>query len=155
MVITTGFSQGKTRRELKEGKKLEKQNQIEAMVNAKEFVFIPRIVLPSGMKSVTLSLNQNFVKFQPDFIDSDMPFFGSVYSGVGYGTDTGLSFKGQPKTFTVEKQEKGFQINVVVRGETDNFSLFLSVGFEGSASLSISSHNRSTISYQGEIAAPE
>jgi hypothetical protein len=155
MATTTGFSQDKSKRELKEERKLEKQKQIETMINTKEFIFVPRTALPSGMPSVNLSLNQNYVKFIPDLIDSYMPFFGSAYSIVGYGTDTGLSFKGQPKKFSIEKKGKLFQINVVVKGETDIFSLFLSVGSEGNASLSISSNNRSTISFEGEISALE
>jgi hypothetical protein len=107
------------------------------------------------MNSVDLSINQYYVKFLPDLIDSYMPFFGRAYSIAGYGTDAGLKFKGQPEIYTIEKKEKVFQIEVVVKGETDRFSLFLSVGIEGSASLSISSNDRSTISYQGEISAPE
>ena len=152
---TTGFSQDKTRREQKEERNLEKQKQIEAMVNAKEFVFVPRTALPSGMKQVYLSLDQFYIKFHPDYIDSYMPFYGRAYSGVGYGTDTGLSFKGTPEKFTIKKEGSIFQINVVVNGETDIFSLFLSVGSEGSASLSISTNNRSSISYQGEVSALE
>lgn len=155
IVMTTGISQDKTRSELKEERKLEKQKQIEAMVNSKNFVFVAQTVLPSGMEAVNLSLNQSYIKFQPDLIDSYMPFFGRAYSGVGYGTDTGLHFKGIPEKFTIEKKGKTFQINVVVKGETDIFSLSLSVGFEGSTLLSISSNNRSTISYQGEISALE
>jgi hypothetical protein len=155
LLMTTGFSQEKTRIDLKEGGKLNKQKQIEAMVNAKEFVFVARIAIPSGMRSVNLSLNQNYIKFKPDLIDSNMPFFGSAYSGVGYGTDTGLHFKGEPEVFTINKNKKNFQIAVVVKGETDNFGLSLSVGFEGSAFLSITSNKRSTISYQGEISAIE
>ena len=155
MAITTGFSQDKTRKELKEQKKLEKQKQIEAMVIAKEFVFVPRIALPSGMGPVNISQNQNYVKFQPDFIDSYMPFFGNAYGGVAYGTDKGLKFNGKPEVFTIEKNKKAFQIEAVVKGETDNFRLSLTVGFEGNATLIIYSNNRSTISYNGEISAPE
>jgi hypothetical protein len=155
IVMTTGFSQDKTRSELKEERKLEKQKQIETMVNSKNFVFVAQTAMPSGMEAVNLSLNQNYIKFQPDQIDSYMPFFGRAYSGVGYGTDSGLHFKGIPNKFAVEKKEKFFQVDLVVKGESDTFSLSLSVGFEGSASLSISSNNRSTISYQGEISALE
>jgi hypothetical protein len=155
MAMTTGFSQDKTRKELKEQKKLEKQKQVKAMVNAKEFVFVPRTALPSGMSPVNLSINQNYIKFQPDLIDSYMPFFGNAYGGVVYSNDKGLKFIGKPDLFTVEKTKKAFHIDAVVKGETDNFRLSLSVGFEGSASLVISSNNRSTISYDGEISAPE
>jgi hypothetical protein len=41
MVMTIGFSQDKTRREMKVERELEKQKQIETMINAREFVFIP------------------------------------------------------------------------------------------------------------------
>ncbi len=155
VVMTAGFPQEKTRRGLKEEKKLERQKQVESMINSKEFVFVARTALPSGMRSVDLTLNHNYVKFQPDLIDSYMPFFGTAYSGVGYGSDTGLQFKGKPGLFTVEKNKKAFQVEVEVRGLTDNFRLSLSVGFEGNASLFITSNNRSSISYQGEISAPE
>lgn len=154
MLMTTGFFQDKNRRELKEWKKLEKQIQIQSIVDAREFVFVARTALPTGMRSVNLQTNQNYIKFQPDLINSYMPFFGNAYSSVVYGTDTGLHFAGKPEIFTVEKKEKSYQVTIVVRGENDNFKLFLSVGSEGSASLSISSNYRSTISYQGEIIAP-
>lgn len=155
MVMTTGFSQGNTKGELKEDKKLDKRSQVEMMINAREFIFIPRIALPTGIKPVNISANQYEIKFQPDFIDSYMPFFGRAYSAVAYGNDTGLSFKGKPEKFTTVKSKKNFQINAVIKGEADIFRLFLSVGSSGSASLSISSDNRSTISYQGEIIARE
>jgi hypothetical protein len=150
-VTTTGFSQDKTRSELKEERKIEKQKLIEAIVNSKRFVFVAQTALPSGMKAIDLSSNHNYIKFQPDLIDSYMPFFGQAYRSVGYGTDSGLIFKGIPEKFSLEKKQKIFQISIVVKGGTDNFVLTLSIGFEGSASLSISSNNRSTISYQGEI----
>ena len=84
-------------------------------------------------------------------IESEMPFFGKAYSGIGYGGDTGVKFKGKPEEFTVVKKAKNYQIDAVVKGTADNFRISLSVGFEGSATLSIISNNRSTISYQGEI----
>jgi hypothetical protein len=155
MGMTTSFSQGKTKGEPREDKKLNKRTQVEMMINSREFVFVPRMALPTGMKPVNISANQYVVKFQPDFIDSYMPFFGRAYSTVGFGNNTGFSFKGKPEKFTTEKGKKTFQINAVVKGETDIFRLFLSVGSEGSASLSISSDNRSTISYQGEINMPD
>ena len=155
MILTTGFSQENTSKKAKEEKKLEKQKQIEAMVNAKEFVFVARTALPSGMRSVNLTTNTNYVKFQPDLIDSYMPYFGKAYSGIGYGGDTGLKFKDKPEVFDIVKKKKAYQIDVTVKTANDVFRLSLSVGFEGSTSMSVISNNRSTISYQGEISAPE
>jgi hypothetical protein len=155
VVSATVFSQEKTRKELKAEKKLENQKRTEAMVNGKEFVFVPRTALPSGMKSVNISQNNNFVKFLPDLIESDLPFFGRGYSASGYTNDTGLKFKGKPETFIVEKKSKTFQVEATVKGENDSYKLFLSIGLEGNASLSVTSNNRSTMSFDGEITAPE
>lgn len=149
------YSQGKTNKDTKEERRLEKQKQVDKMINAKEFTFVPRIALPTGMSVVNLSPNQNSIKFQPDFIDSFMPFFGRAYRVEGYGRDTGLQFSGKPDKFTIEKKGKMYQINVVVKDVNDMFSLFLSVGVDGFASLSVSSNNRSPISFEGEISAPE
>ena len=104
---------------------------------------------------MNLTTNTNYVKFQPDLIDSYMPYYGKAYSGIGYGGDTGLKFKDKPEVFDVVKKKKAYQIDVTVKTSNDLFRLSLSVGFEGSTSLSVISNNRSTISYQGEISAPE
>jgi len=155
-IVTIGFAQEKSKKQLKEERKIEKQKQTEAMINAKEFVFIANTALPSGYRSVNLTTNTNYVKFHPDLIDSYMPYYGTAYGGVGYGTgDTGLKFEGKPEEYTVTKGKKNYQVNAVVKAEHDTFRLSLSVGFEGSASLSIISNNRSSISYNGEISAPE
>jgi hypothetical protein len=155
LIVAPGISQEKTKKELKEERKLEKMNLVEALVNAREFVFVARTANPMGYKSVNLTTNPNFVKYHPDLIESEMPYFGTAYSAVGYSGDTGLKFKGKPEEYTVVKKKNGFQIDATVKGESDNFRLSLMVGFEGSSSLSITSNNRSTISYNGEISSPE
>lgn len=155
LIVSPGISQEKTKKELKEEQKIEIQKQIEALINAKEFVFVARIANPMGMRSVDLTTNPNYVKFEPELIDSYMPYYGQAFSGVGYGGDTGLKFKNKPDEFTVVKNKKNYQVDAKVKGETDVFRISLQVFFEGSASLSITSNNRSTISYTGEISAPE
>jgi hypothetical protein len=155
LVVSTGYSQEKTKKELKAEKKIERQRQVEAIVNDKVFVFVARTALPTGMRSVNLTTNQNYVKFKPDLIDSYMPFYGQGYSGIGYGGDSGLKFTEKPEEFTVVKTKKAYEINVIVSSTADKFRLSMNVGFEGSATLTITSNNRSTISYQGEISPPE
>ena len=154
-IIATGFAQEKSKKQIKEEKKIEKQKQVDSLVNAKTFDFEARTALPTGYKSVNLTNNANYVKFRPDFIESYMPFYGQAYSGVGYGNDDGLKFTGKPEEFTITKGKKNYQVNATVKGEKDTFRLSLSVSFEGSTSLTIISNNRSAISYSGEIKAPE
>jgi len=152
---TTLFAQEKSKKQLRAERAIEKQQQTEALINAREFVFVGRTAIPTGFKTMNLTSNPNYVKFHPDSIESYMPFFGKAYSSVGYGGDGGLKFGGKPEDYTVTKGAKNYQINASVKGKNDNYKLSLSVSFEGSATLSIISNNRSSISYNGEISAPE
>ncbi|MNF38562.1 hypothetical protein D3C84_195140 [compost metagenome] len=154
LVGSTVFSQEKTKKQLKEERKIEKQKQTAILVDSKDFVFIADKALPQGYKTIDLTTNPNYVKFQPDFIKSEMPFFGRAYSGSGYGGDGGLDFEGKPEEFTIEKGKNSYKVKAVVKGDNDTYTLLLSVFFEGSASLTINSSKRSTISYNGEISAP-
>jgi len=150
LILTSAFSQEKTKKELKEEEKIQKQIQIETLVNSKDFVFVAKYALPMGASQVDLQTNPNYVKFNPEMMDGYMPFFGTANSGIGY-TDPTIKFKDKPETFNIEKKKKNFLAEAKVKGENDFYRLSLSVMFEGSASLSIISNNRGTISYQGEI----
>jgi hypothetical protein len=95
------------------------------------------------------------VKFHPDLIRSDMPYFGRVTGSVPYGGGGGMKFEGKPEGYTVAAKKQGYQVNAVVKGENDTYRLSLSVSSEGSTSLAITSNNRSVITYSGEISAAE
>ena len=111
--------------------------------------------MPQGGRSVNLTTRSNFMKFHPDLIESDMPYYGRAYSGAGYGGDSGLKFAGKPEKYTVVKEKKYYQINAEVKSDNDTYKISLSIGFEGSTTLMVISNNRSTISYHGDISAPE
>jgi hypothetical protein len=153
LLTVCGFEQEKSRKQLREEKKIEKQKQIDSLVNTREFVFVARTALPTGYKTVNLTTTTNYVRFRPDLIESYMPFYGRAYSGVGYGGDAGLKFEGKPEEYTFTKGKKNYQITSTVKGTNDTYMLTLSVSFGGSASLTINSNNRSVISYNGEIEA--
>lgn len=154
-IVTSGFSQEKSKKQIKEEKKIEKQKQVEAMINAKEFVFTGRYANPTGYKSVNLATTTNYVKFEPEQIESYMPYYGRAYSGAGYGGDEGIKFTGRPEDYTFTKGKKSYQVDANMKGEKDTYRLSLSVGFEGSATLTVTSNNRSAISFTGEISEPE
>jgi hypothetical protein len=153
LLASSVCAQEKSKKQIKEEQKLEKQKQVEEMM-ANKFVFIARTALPQGYKTVNLSTSEYTVMFQPELIISYLPFYGKAYSGIGYGGDNGLKFEGKPDEYTVTKSKKNYQVKAVVKGENDTFSLSLSVSFGGSASLTVNSNNRSTISFNGDISAP-
>lgn len=150
--FTGSIAQEKTKKQLKEEKKLEKQNQTSLLVNSKEFVFEAKMMVPQGARSVVLT-DYYAVEFHLDSIKSDLPFFGRGFSGIGYGGDSAMRFEGKPEKFSIEKTKKAYVVKTEVKTEQDYFSLLLSVNFDGSAYLSITSNNRSSISYNGDIKA--
>jgi hypothetical protein len=151
LIVTISFAQEKTRKQLRDARKIEKQKQTEILVNSKEFVFVARNASPQGFRNIDLTANPNYLKFQPDFIKSEMPFFGRGYTGIAYRGDSGLHFEGIPQEYIINKKKKEYQIKAVVKGLYDLYTMYLSVFFDGSATLTINSNNRSTISYTGEI----
>lgn len=155
LILTSAFSQEKSKKELKEEESLRKQAETEALVNSKDFVFVARYALPMGASQIDLTSNPNYIRFNPDMMDGYMPFFGTATAGIGLGGDNTIKFKDKPTTFNFEKKKKNYQIEAKVKGENDIYRLSISVLPEGGASLSIISNNRGTISYQGTIFNPE
>src|SRR5512140_3200347 len=151
VIAAPGFTQQKSKKELKEEARIEKQKQTEVMINAREFVFIGRLALPQGMRTVDLTTHQNYIKFHPDLVESYMPYYGQAFTSPGYGNDVGLKFEGKPEKCTVNKEKKNYQVSVEVKAGGDYYKLALTVGFEGDATLVIMSNNRATISYNGSI----
>lgn len=147
-------AQKSDRKAERERKRVEKEKEIAALMDSKNFVFRATRAIPTGYKSVDLTTNPNFVKFSGDLIVSEMPFFGRAYS-VSYGGDSGMKFHGKPEVYTLEQKKRSFEIEAKVKDKNDNFTINLSVSSEGSSTMSISSNNRSTISYNGEVFAPE
>jgi len=151
----TGYSQGKSTKQTKEQKKAEQAAKIEALMNSREFTFVGATALPTGGRQVNLATNTNYLKFQPEMIDSQMPYFGRAYSTSGYGTDAGMKFKGKPDEFRVEKTKKGWDVNATVTDQNDKYTIYLSVTASGSAHLNLTSGRQSSISYNGEIFTSE
>ncbi|MDZ7612739.1 MAG: DUF4251 domain-containing protein [Flavobacteriaceae bacterium] len=112
--------------------------------------------MPQGSRTVDLISYQAYLKFQPDFIESTLPYFGRAFSGVGYGNDSGLNFEGKPENYTTEQGKKNVTIiRAKVKGENDSFNLQLSVTPSGYATLNVLSNNRNSITYTGIIKAVE
>lgn len=157
LITTSGsFAQEKTKKELKEARKIEKHKQTDALVASKSFVFVANRALPTGYRSVDLSTNPNFISFKPDFIKSDMPFFGRATGSLPYGGgEGGLKFEGVPEEFSIEKGAKNYLLKATVKDKNDNYKIQLTIFFDGGASLQIYSNNRASISYMGAISKPE
>jgi hypothetical protein len=153
-LVSSGVAQEpvkKTKQELK----LEKQKETEEMLNSKTFVFVASTAFPSGGRSTSITSGASTVKFTPELITSNLPFFGTTTRPTGYGTDSGMKFEGKPEEYTMEKKKSGYEIRLVVNTTDDSYRISLTAGSDGYASLSIYSNNRSSMSYSGDIVKPE
>lgn len=145
-------SKKELRKELKAKQKQEKIDATKALVDSKAFVFKANMVLPSGMRSVNVNAEGYEVSFQPDIIESYLPYFGRATSAIAYSnSDGGIKFKEKPEKFNIESAKKGYELTAVVKDDFDTYDLFLSIGLEGNASLKVNSSKRSFISYNGNI----
>jgi hypothetical protein len=154
VIITSAYAQGLTKKELRAEQNAAIQVQTEELIYSKDFVFIAKFASPSGAGQINLLSNPNFMRFNADMMESYMPFFGTAYAGIGYSGDTGIKFKARPDLFKIEKNKKSYEINAEVKSENDFYRISLYVTFQGSASLTVTSNHRSSISYKGEIKAP-
>lgn len=157
LFFSTGIvAQEKTKKQIKEERKIEQQKVVESLVATQKFVFEGNRAFPTGYRSIDLTTNPNFVAFSKDLIESDMPFFGRATGSLPYGGgDGGLKFKGIPSEFSVQKTKKNYQLKAKVKDENDSYTLNLTIFFDGGASLIITSNNRTSISYSGKIVAPQ
>jgi hypothetical protein len=146
-----GFAQEKTKQQIKEEQKTAKQKGVDTLVESKEFEFVAVMAYPQGAKNIDMISNPNFLRFKKDSIHSEMPYFGRAYSGIAYGGRGGLDFKGPIRDYSISKGKKSYTIKAEVKDSSDSYSIILTVFFEGNASLSINSLNRSSISYSGKI----
>ena len=150
-VITSGYSQDKTKKS-KEEKKLEQQKQTEELMNSKTFIFEGNTAYSQGGKPITITSGPNTVSFSPGMIKSNLPFFGKANTAsAGYGGQSGYVFEGKPDEFTLENTKKGWKLKAVVKTGNDTFTMNLTAGSDANATLNVYSINRSQMRYNGEI----
>ncbi|MEP6931912.1 MAG: DUF4251 domain-containing protein [Flavobacterium sp.] len=154
-LIFQGFAQEKTKKELKAQRELQKQKEIESLINSRNFVFDAEKANPLGYRMMILDYNTYTIKVDEANVVSDLPYFGRGYN-IPYGSsDGGMKFEGKPENITIEKVKKRYIIKMIVKGKNDVYNLLFSVFSDGGTSVSITSNNRASISYDGNIRAPK
>ncbi|AFL81440.1 hypothetical protein Aeqsu_1967 [Aequorivita sublithincola DSM 14238] len=140
------------KKNLKEKPALENENSnaIESLLNSQTFEFIATTAYAISETPKSIAGSGYSVTFSPEKIVSNLPYYGRAYSGMTMGRDKGMRFKGKPEDFTVDKKNE-YLVNTTVYGENDTYEISLSVNTSGYATLSISSNDRGTITYQGEV----
>ncbi|HET8803285.1 MAG TPA: DUF4251 domain-containing protein [Aequorivita sp.] len=128
-----------------------KQSSLETLLNSQSFEFIANTAIPISGPTKNLVGSNYSITFSPEMVRSNMPFYGRAFSGMAYGRDKGMRFEGHPENYTVINAKNGYEVSAEVKGENDTYFISITTGNSGFATLSISSNDRGTISYQGEI----
>ncbi|WP_168796692.1 DUF4251 domain-containing protein [Cognatitamlana onchidii] len=153
LFFNSGLAQGQSKKELKEKEKLQKQEATKALLATKTFTFVGRTAIAAGGRTVDLTSNENFIKFSPEMVESEMPFFGQATGAGHYGSnDAGLYFKGKPENYSVN-EKKTTRITMEVKDDSDSYRLNLSVSSEGGCTVTITSNRKSVMTYYGRISS--
>lgn len=122
------------------------------LLNSKEFEFTANTAFPLTGGPKNLVGSGYSITFSSEMVVSYMPYYGRGYSGMALVRDKGMRFQGKPENFSLRKN-KSYEVNLTVAVENDTYSISMSVSDSGNANLTISSNNRGTISYQGEVSS--
>lgn len=148
-------AQEKSKKELRAERALQKQKETESLLNSKNFVFYAEKANPLGYRMIILDYNTYTIKVAEENVVCDLPFFGRGYN-VAYGSsDGGIKFEGKPENITIEKKKKSYIVKMTVKGKDDVYNLLFTVFSDGGSNVSVTSNNRASISYDGEIKAPK
>jgi hypothetical protein len=122
------------------------------LVESEQFIYVPDRAFPQGYRSIDLTSNYGFIKILGDKAEADMPFFGRGFQ-PNYGGNGGIKFDGEITNKKIELNEKKRMISYSFEvKDKDHFRINMEIGYSGGASVSVTSNNRSHISYQGDIA---
>lgn len=140
----------KSKKELKAEKKAQQMQEVEELVESKNFIFEARNANPMSARSINLTTDYD-VKITNDSIYSYLPYYGVSHSAVYGGTESPMIFSQPIETISVEEAKKGYLVKVAVKNGSDRLDFSFHISVTGSTSLSVSSMNRQAISYFGEV----
>ncbi len=135
--------------------KAQVQHITSIVVDSQHYVFAAQTATPvtGGMKNLSYGYD---IIISKDTINSHMPYFGRAYGGVAYGSNTSpLEFISTKFKYTSVPKKKGggWDITIDLQDQSDVKKLLFSIYDNGSASLIVTSNNRSQISFSGDIEA--
>ena len=125
--------------------------ELKTLIESKDFVFIPRYVNP--MNGRRRDLDHGFeLAISKDSLISYLPYFGRGYIAPVSPTDVDYDFTSTKFTYAVTPARNGWNISIKVSDQTYLRDMYFRIYENASASLNVTSMDRSSISYDGYIA---
>jgi hypothetical protein len=135
-----------------DGQTASKPSATADLINAQNYRFIAQSALPMGGPTRHLTGDEYDLTVSKDTVIAYLPYYGRAYTApIGSGGG-GIKFTSTKFEYTVTPTKKGgWDIAIKPKDVQDVTQLFLSVSSEGYASLRVTSVNRQSISFNGEV----
>jgi len=141
-----------SKKELKKQKAAKEYLKTKNLIESGVYTFIAISANTQKGRRIDLSTNYNSLKFDNAHVIADLPFFG--FSQVSsFNSDGGIIFDIENTDFEIEYNDKKHKITIkfVAKNKTESFDLLLTVYSNASAALSITSNQRDSMRYQGDV----
>ncbi|MDA3879354.1 MAG: DUF4251 domain-containing protein [Prolixibacteraceae bacterium] len=151
-ISVNGFTQEKqkSRKEIRNEKKVQIASRVDSMLMAKDYVFNARSAHPMSMPVVNLTSEYD-LKVKGDSVFVYLPYYGRAYQADYMSSEGGIKLEELYEDYRVEKDDDGYRIHFDAEGRSDEYIFTLSVSPSGYASLVVSCNNRQSIRFSGII----
>ncbi|ARV08544.1 hypothetical protein BTO05_02400 [Winogradskyella sp. PC-19] len=167
-----GFSQSRAeRKQAKKERLKEEYNSKKELIDSGKYMFEARWANPLGNEvanigqnipggaaifqggRVDVSSNENFVNINDKKADLFLPYFGRVFFPKRINNQGGIKYQGDITNYRVNinDNKKVIMIKFGAKTENDYLKFAYRIISGGSATLTVNSTNRQTISYNGNI----
>ena len=144
-------AQEMSKKEKKAAQKAEQIEKTKALIKAASWQFDARQMIPTQGKSKSLTSPYHVI-LHDETVDSYLPYYGRAYRAEYGSTESPMTFKSDISEYTVENWKKGgWIIKFNAKNKTDNLDFIFTIAETGSATLSVTSTNRQSITYYGDI----
>lgn len=149
-LVGCGSSQNAVERQTKE-QKLE--TQVTDSVNSRSFTVTFDYVQPRNMISAHYLTSTYYVKLKDDSVWSKLPYFGRAYrADISNTGRSPLSFVSAVQKVTVKRgRKKDYVVYLKLRNGNEWFDYYLNVFPNGKSTLNVSSSDRESISFTGQM----
>ena len=149
--VQAQHNEKKSKKELKAEKKAQYIAEIKAIIESKNFVFDASTANPMSGRTVNLTSDYDMT-IKNDSVFSYMPYYGVAYSGAALGgSESPMTFNKPIEEYTSEATKNGYLVKFKVKNTNDVIDCTFHISETGSTSLSVSSINRQSINYSGDL----
>ncbi len=151
LILGLGMNDLMGQTDTKNQSKDEQYEEMRTLVESGEFVFEARRAFPQSGSSVDLTTHHAFIEFSDSTAKARLPFYGRAFH-VKYGGPGGIRFDGPVESEEIIRKPERRKIlySFEVRDD-DHYRVHMDIGYNGDARVSITSNNRSHISYLGSL----